>query len=322
MSLLLFLQGLRSPALDTFFSLLTYLGDETVFFIVAMVFFWCVDRREGYYLIFTGLLGTLCNQILKILCRVPRPWIRNPDLHPVDAAVDRATGYSFPSGHTQCAVGTFGAIARTHRQKAIRITAIVLAVLVSFSRLYLGVHTPQDVAVSAVIALALVFLLYPVFSDPDRFRRRMPLLLGISLFLATAFLVIAFSVNESFADAKNLADARKNACTLFGCAAGLLLMYLFDRKKGGFSTAAPLGAQVLKSAVGLSLILLLKLGLPTVFGFFCFGNAYAARVLTYLSLALFGGVLYPLTFPLFARVFSGKTSAAGKETEKENEQKH
>ena len=174
MELLYLLESIRNPVLDAFFSLITYFGDETLFIVFGLLFFWCVDKTVGYYLLSVGLTGNVLNQFMKLIFRVPRPWVKDPDFTIVESAREGATGYSFPSGHTQTSVGVFGAVARWHKEKAIRAVCIVLCVLVPLSRMYLGVHTPADVGVSVVVALALVFGLYPLMKkaadDPRLFR--------------------------------------------------------------------------------------------------------------------------------------------------------
>ena len=87
--------------LDKLMPLITMLGEETVFILVGLLFFWCINKREGYYLLTVGLIGTVINQFLKLLFRVPRPWVLDPNFTIVESARAEATGYSFPSGHTQ-----------------------------------------------------------------------------------------------------------------------------------------------------------------------------------------------------------------------------
>lgn len=72
MTLLYWFEGLRTPFLDGFFSLLTHLGSETLFLALAIIVFWCVSKYGGYYLMTVGFFGTILNQFLKLLCRVPR----------------------------------------------------------------------------------------------------------------------------------------------------------------------------------------------------------------------------------------------------------
>ena len=107
MGFLKFLEGIRNPVLDVFFSLITHLGEETVFMAVAIIVFWCFSKKDGYYLLSVGFIGTVLNQFLKLLFRIPRPWVKDPTFTIVESARAEATGYSFPSGHTQSAIGNF-----------------------------------------------------------------------------------------------------------------------------------------------------------------------------------------------------------------------
>ena len=79
MDFLLWLEALRNPVLDFLMQAVTYLGDEIFFILIALAVFWAVDKEEGYYLLFVGFFGTMINQFLKLLCRIPRPWVREPD---------------------------------------------------------------------------------------------------------------------------------------------------------------------------------------------------------------------------------------------------
>ena len=137
MQVLYALESVRTPFFDTVMSVITRLGEETVFMVVALFVFWCVSKRHGYYLLAVGFAGTVLNQFLKLLCRIPRPWVLDSNFTIVESARAQATGYSFPSGHAQNAVGTFGGIARFARRKWVRVTAIVIAVMIALSVGYL-----------------------------------------------------------------------------------------------------------------------------------------------------------------------------------------
>lgn len=159
MSFLYLLERIRMPGLNELMLAVTRLGEETAFLIVALILFWCVDKKNGYYVMAVGFLGTMANQMVKLACRVPRPWIIDPDFSILDQAREAAAGYSFPSGHTQTAVGTFGCLAVTANRKWWRNLCIALAFLVGFSRMYAGVHTLSDVLAGAGMACLLVGLL-------------------------------------------------------------------------------------------------------------------------------------------------------------------
>ena len=94
MSFLYFLQELRNPVTDAIFSVLTHLGEEAVFLLVALLVFWCIDKKNGYYFLTVSFIGLSINQFLKLLCRIPRPWVLDPDFPIVESAREAATGYT------------------------------------------------------------------------------------------------------------------------------------------------------------------------------------------------------------------------------------
>ena len=191
MAFLHFLEGLRTPLLDSFFSTITYFGDETLFIVIGLLFFWCIDKEEGFYLLCVGLLGTVVNQFLKLYYRIPRPWVRDPNFTIVESAREAATGYSFPSGHTQTSVGIYGGDIRWTGRSVLSVVCMALCVLVPLSRMYLGVHTPADVGVSALVALTLIFLLYPIIKKGCSNPMIMRALFAAMLLLALGNLAFA-----------------------------------------------------------------------------------------------------------------------------------
>ena len=75
MELLYWLEKRRTGLMDDLMLLITTLGEETVFMAVAIIIFWCVDKYKGYLILAVGFFGTLANQFMKMLFRVPRPWV-------------------------------------------------------------------------------------------------------------------------------------------------------------------------------------------------------------------------------------------------------
>ena len=299
MEFLYVLEELRTPWMDAVVSALTHLGGETVFLIAALTVFWCLDKRQGYYLLSVGFLGTLVNQFLKITCRIPRPWVRDPHFTIVESARAEATGYSFPSGHSTSSVGTFGVIATEGKKLWIRLCAAVLCFLIPLSRLYLGVHTPADVLVGSAISLFFIIVLRPVIYREE--GRRMPMLLGLMLVLSTAFLLyMELNPFPADVDAANLLSARKNSYTLLGALGGMIAVYYADRKLD-FSTEGVWYVQVLKTALGLVLTLAVKEGLKLSLEAL-FGTHLALRAIRYFLVVLFAGILWPMTFPWFQKL--------------------
>ena len=301
MELLYWFETIRTPALDAAMSLVTRLGEETFFMVAALFVFWCVDKRRGYYLLAVGFTGTLINQWLKIVCRVPRPWVRDPHFTIVESARAQAGGYSFPSGHTQSAVGWMGGIARFTRRWWLRCVCLVLLVLVSVSRMYLGVHTPADVGVSFAVTAALVLLLYPLIESTLWFPGRMYVILGVLLGVSGAF--VAFVELFPFpadVDGANLAGAVKNAWSMAGAVGGMLLACLFDNRLLQFPNRAPWWGQLVKLLGGLVLVVLVKSLLKAPLLALC-GGHQAAHALRYFLMVLTAGALWPMTFRFFER---------------------
>ena len=256
------LANIRNPFLNAVMQFFTSFGEESLFILLALAFFWCIDKKRGYFLLFTGFAGIAINQILKMAFRIPRPWVLDPEFEIVSTAREQATGYSFPSGHTQVASTLYGGIARSAKKKWGCIAGISLTVLVAFSRMYLGVHTPKDVLVSLAIGAVFVLALYPVI---DRFLEKPAVMLSI---LAVMILVcignLIFLYTYPFpadVDTENYRDALETGWKLLGMVFGMCLVYPLDHYKIKFTTEAPLGIQICKLLGGFAVVMAVRIAL-------------------------------------------------------------
>ena len=305
MEFLYFLERIRIPTLNEFMLGITYFGDEIAFLVTALGFFWCVDKKKGYYILAVGFVGTVINQFLKLLFRIPRPWVKDPKFTILEQAREAATGYSFPSGHTQNSVGTFGTIACTIRDKRVRIPAIALCVLVPLSRMYIGVHTPADILVAAAIAIVLIFVIRPAIFNKD--GKYIPVLLGIMSVLAIALLYyVEFFPFPADVDKENLASGIKNAYTLTGALFGLLIVYVVDEKWMHFPVKAVWWAQLVKVVLGLALVMAVKIGMKEPLNMLL--GESVGRAARYFLMVLVAGALWPLTFKKFEKLGAGEKS--------------
>ena len=303
MSFLYLLESIRNPFLDLIVQLITHLGSEMLFIVAGIFMLWCMDKKQGYFILLTGFFGVYLNQFLKIICRVPRPWMLDPEFSIVESARAEATGYSFPSGHTQTAVGLFGGLALCRREKWFRILCIVICVLVPFSRMYLGVHTPLDVGVATAMAVVLALGLWYLFAKVGYTRKLMFPLLACLSALAAAFLcyVLLWQFPADI-DAGNLLSARETACTLFGALLGLWVTYIFDEFVRPFDTEAPIWGQLLKFSLGFLLVLGIMEGSKPLFNLIFGEGDLLARVIRYFLTVFFAGVIWPMTFPFFKKI--------------------
>lgn len=299
MEFLYFLEKIRIPVVNEFMLAITHLGAETAFLVIALILFWCVDKRRGYYILFVGFIGTLLNQFMKLSFRVDRPFERDPNFTILEQAREEATGFSFPSGHTQSSVGTFGGIAHTAKQKWMKIAAIIIAVLVPFSRMYVGVHTPQDVLVAAAIAVALIFIVKPfVYENEGRY---FPVLLGIMILLSVVYLcfVELYHFPEQI-NPDRLESGVESAYTLLGSLLGLVIVYFVDKKWLNFSTEAVWWAQIIKIIIGFGAVMVVKSGMKSVLNMLM--GDYIGRAFRYFLIVIVAGIVWPLSFKFFGKL--------------------
>lgn len=289
MDFLRVLEGIRTPLFDNIFQIITYFGQELIIIAVICTLYWCVDKRFAYLLGFTYFSAGLCIQTLKITFRIPRPWILDPDFHPVKSAVSGATGYSFPSGHTQSGTSLFGTIAMNTKKRLIAGLCVCAFLLIGFSRMYLGVHTPKDVIVSMAVSLTIAWLITRFSSFLlDEKRHVKPIAIVLSV-IAAAVMAYAFALyNAGTIEMKYAADCFKAAGAGLGFALGFYIerSYLnFEVKTNGIKT------QIFKVVIGLILALLLKSLFSTLLG-----SSLPTKAFEYFIVVLWILVVYPYCF--------------------------
>ena len=307
MEVLYWLESIRNPILDTLMLLFTEFGNELLFIAAGLIMFWCIDKKQGYFVLLTGFFGVYINQFLKITCRIPRPWVLDPDFTIVEAAREAATGYSFPSGHTQTAVGCWGALAVCRKEKWVRIISVILALLIPFTRMYLGVHTPLDVGVSILVALILIFALWPLFQKFGTERRLMYPLMGILTAMGIGFMLyVTLFPFPADVDADNLSHAVENAYKFLGCALGMWIIYEADTRFIHFETkTAKWWAQIPKLLVGLAIVLGVKSGFKPLLNLIFDGHGVAHTIRYFLTVLVAG--FWPLTFKWFGKLGTKET---------------
>ncbi len=284
-----FFAAIRTPALTALFSFITMLGSEVCAILLLCVFLWCVDKRVGIRLAFSVVLGLGINQSLKALCRVPRPWVRWPEVLPVEGALADATGFSFPSGHTAQAVALYGGLALSASKRWLRALCWVIALLVAVSRLYLGVHTLSDVAVSLLLGAALLTVVRFALN-----RMEQGLLRAEWLALAAAGLALGTLACAHFAaaaDAVLAHDGYISGALMLGFAVG----WYAEQRWVGYDPRMLLGARgklALQLLVGVALVLGAQVALKAPLRALL--PALPADMLRYASVSLYISLLHPL----------------------------
>lgn len=165
-----FLQTIHTPLLDKILAFITSLGNAGIIWIVLAVFLLILPKtRKTGIIVAAALLMDLilCNLILKNLVARVRPYDVNTA---IAILIKKPLDFSFPSGHTAASFAAMTALFLAKMKKA-WIAALVLAVLIAFSRLYFYVHYPTDVLGGAVVGILSGIIGYTIVEKIDKCRK-------------------------------------------------------------------------------------------------------------------------------------------------------
>lgn len=155
---LVWFQQFRNPVLDFLAEAITISAEENVILVAICIIYWCINKKAGYVIGLAVVLSSAVNSALKDIFKVIRPW--NLDDRIIPIRKETATGYSFPSGHTQTGASFWTALALTVKKKWFIIISIIMMLLIAYSRVYLSVHTPLDVIAGLLLAVLIACLSY------------------------------------------------------------------------------------------------------------------------------------------------------------------
>ncbi|MBQ3281016.1 MAG: phosphatase PAP2 family protein [Eubacterium sp.] len=210
--ILLALQNFRvsiNDALTPFMEMISLFA-VTYLVIAPAVIYWCVDKKAGLYSLASYYSCIAVNAVVKLTVCAYRPWIRDERILPAGDAIRTATGYSFPSGHSSTASPIYGSMAVKAWKKLrwISVLCLICVLLTGFSRLYLGVHTPQDVLVGLSLGAIAVFCMDRLFrylgKHPD--KENMFLIGGIVFGVASILYITLKPYPMDYVDGKLLVD--------------------------------------------------------------------------------------------------------------------
>ncbi len=281
----------RTDWLTSLMSAVTFAGSEIFLIGIVCILYWCISRKTGDRMLLTLFSGIVVNQYLKVIFCVPRPWVRSERVKVVPSAIEDATGYSFPSGHTANAVSTFGGISRIDRMKKYGWIFWGIAILIGFSRMYLGVHTPQDVLVSLVLGAILIFLMEKL---NDALQKKPSLDIVISIAgIALGVGLCLFAYFRPYPDENGL-KISFDTFKLAGASVGIMIGWVLERRTVKFEIPKEFLKKALRFIGGLLLVLLimkgLKIALNSLFG------ELAGSFIRYFLVGIVATYVWPMIF--------------------------
>lgn len=271
---LLLLQNFRQATGDLLTPLMLLISElaagPVLIGLVSFVY-WAVDKSMGSFLMLNYTGSTLLNQTVKLAACVYRPWVRDSRIAPVPAALKGATGYSFPSGHTQSATAAFGsaAIWFWNRRRWVSFLMIAMVLLTGFSRNYLGVHTPQDVLVGCGLCCIYLILNARLMAWVESRPSRDWIVAAVGCGLAALCLVYiqCKSYPLDYVDGRLLVDPelmKEDAFSAAGMVLGFYPGWLAERRFIRFTTERHSALQFALAGAGLVPMLVIYKLLPAL----------------------------------------------------------
>lgn len=292
MEFLEFLAEWRTGAGDVFFQIITYLAQEMFVIAVICWLFWCSNKKLAYSLGFSYFSSGLLVQGLKISFRVPRPWVLNPEFKAVESAVAGATGYSFPSGHTQSCTALFGTFGFHAGKVSSKILCGVMIFLVGFSRMYLGCHTPKDVIVSFILSIGCTagayYLLYRK-EVLDGHEKGTAIAMAVICGVLIVYTYVLYS--RGTIEIKYASDCVKAA----GAGTAFAVGYYIERTRIKFEAPKEFKDKIKRFVIGLIGAGVFQAGLKPIIG-----TSLTASFIRYFIVVLWVVVVYPTIFKRYS----------------------
>jgi len=270
----IFLQNLGSW-LKTPMDVFSFLGNEYFYLLLLPALYWSVDAGIGLRVGIILLLSTSINDALKLVFHGPRPYWYSKDV----IAYATETSFGAPSGHAQISASVWGMLAACIRKWWGWLIAVLIVLGNGISRLYLGVHFPQDIFLGWLFGILLLWLVLHFWKPVTIWINKMStgqqilasflgslVLILISLIPYLWLKIINWQPPQPWAEYAKNAVSINGAFTTAGTLFGLLAGLAWVNRKGGFNTAGLIWKRVLRFVIGLVGILIFYVGLDVLFG--------------------------------------------------------
>jgi membrane-associated phospholipid phosphatase len=279
-----FFQDHATNFTNTLAELITILGEEYVLIGILAFIYFVYNKQAGERIAYSVFLSLCLNNAIKGLVKAPRPEIVDPTVLPVRA--ETATGYSFPSGHTQTAAAFYTSVGFVFKKKKLWIAIGVIIFLIGLSRVVLRVHFPVDVIVGALLGIGCALLGSLLYAKVENSKKHKFLLLGIT---AVVFLPFMFLyMRPTYEDMEIYRDFYTGYALFLGFIPAVYIENTFV----GFDCSSKLSIRIIRFVIAMILLLGIQMGLKLVFP----QESIFFDMLRYFLVSFVGLGLYPLTF--------------------------
>ncbi len=247
--LIVSIQTIHNPGLDQLFNAITFLGEIESYLLILPFIIWSVSKPVGFRVAYLFLFTFAVNTWAKLIIDHPRPfdW-PSPDNSPVLKLNARAGGPGIPSGHAQLSLSLWYYLAYRFNQTWLWVGATILVILISFSRIYLGVHFPTDVLAGIGLGLTVLGAFIKIEPELTDFLSNQTVFLQISLAVMLPLAVI-------------LIHPHPDTVAAMGTLSGLSLGVILDQKAIHFQATGSIKRRLARFLVGLVPLLLLFEGI-------------------------------------------------------------
>lgn len=279
LEILKWLEGMRTSFLNVLFESITLLGEETLIILLVVALWFAVDKKLAQQVFFVTATSLSVNGIIKNFAQVPRPFTKGISC----VRVDTATGYSFPSGHTQGFATWSSFFAIKVKKIWLSVLVGVLITLVAVSRLYLGAHYPSDVIVAVVLGVSLSAFGNYLFGKVKDTKK---LYLGTFLIMTPFIAYFLYVADPLFAD----------LFKTFGMIGGMVVVSFLDEKTEPLSYEVAWWKKVIRIVLGVVIAVALKEVIKRMNVFEVMPISLFIDAIRYFVVVMAVGVLCPLLF--------------------------
>jgi len=284
----------------------TFLGNVEFFLLIMPLLFWCIDISLGIRMGILLLISGGLNALLKLGFQTPRPfWVTNKV-----QGLSEGISFGFPSGHAQNAASMWGLVGITLKKRLEKVLIFMLIFLIGISRIILGVHFLHDILIGWLVGALLVWVFVQLEPRVIAWYKRSSLgkQIGMLVLLTSLFILPALLLSPPInfpqlpqiwlanAGVELYPYSYEDLLTSAGAFFGLGLGIIFLDRFGMITTKGKIWQLILRYVIGLIGVLILYIGLGSIFPDDVSTAAYILRFFRYTLIGMWIAYGAPVVF--------------------------